>query len=375
MVANSQIVGFEWKIQSRGYTCIEATPLAESEVSDPNPELVPAHYQSLGKQMMLVAMEYSETRVYSPLQNEALFQTFARTEPTAAGVVGFANQYGDLGNGALGFSVAVENPPGTKARHSIKHGEPLEFWKTEIHFMRIALEAWRMARSGDTDGSLKILSKVFEIPLTQREIYEPLGDAFVEAIRTLGPAPQAQKEKKSGISTGGIELPEIDPIYETIFNWLVKAHKADRSIAETLNQVHAGDLIGPTFGLVQIILNNHLRYFSSSLIGEVKWQPESRKMTFQISPHTLLGALWLQFSQAVSGDKAFQSCIQCGTLFEIAQGRRKSRMFCSDACRFKAYRERQTKARELHSKGVPIEGIARELDSKPKTIKGWLGKG
>ncbi len=228
----------------------------------------------------------------------------------------------------------------------------------------------------DTDGSLSILSRVFEIPLlTQREMYEPLGNAFVEAIHTLEPAPQAQKEKKSGISSGGIELPEIAPIYETIFNWLVKAHKADRSIAETLNQVHAGDLIGPTFGLVQIILNNHLRYFSSSLIGEVKWQPESRKMTFQISPHTLLGALWLQFSQAVSGDKSFQSCIQCGKLFEIAQGRRKSRMFCSDACRFKAYRERQTKARELHSQGVSIENIAQELDSKPKTIKGWLGKG
>ncbi len=362
MSPSSQIQ-FEWKIQNRGYKCIEATPLTEAEVSDPNPELVPAHYQSLGKQMMLVAMEYSEDRLYSPLQNEALFQTFARTEPTADGIVGFANQYGDLGNGTLGFSVAMEEPSG---RHSVKHAEPLEFWKTEIRFMKVVLEAWEKARSGDTDGCSRILYRVFVTPRADAGKYLPLGGEFFEAIRILGQAPQDAE----------IELAEVDhPIYKTIFNWLIEAHKADRSIAETLHLVRLGDVISPTLLLVQIILNNHLRYFSSSLAGKVKWHPESRTMGFQISPQTLLGALWLQFSQAVSGDKEFQSCIQCGKLFEISRGRRKSRMFCSDACRFKAYRERQAKARELHSKGLSVEDIAQELDSEPKTIEGWLEKG
>ena len=45
-----------------------------------------------------------------------------------------------------------------------------------------------------------------------------------------------------------------------------------------------------------------------------------------------------------------RQCLQCGTWFEISpRAARTDRVFCSDACRFKAYRERQSRARRMHA--------------------------
>jgi DNA-binding NarL/FixJ family response regulator len=51
---------------------------------------------------------------------------------------------------------------------------------------------------------------------------------------------------------------------------------------------------------------------------------------------------------------------------------RTSRLFCSESCRARAYRERKEKAVQLAAEGKTPKEIAAELDSDVKTVKGWI---
>jgi hypothetical protein len=90
-------------------------------------------------------------------------------------------------------------------------------------------------------------------------------------------------------------------------------------------------------------------------------------------PSTLLGALWVQLAEAVSGDKVLHQCQACRRWFELSpETNRISRVYCSDACRSRAYRSRKERARELAAAGTPIRKIARMLDSDEQTVAGWV---
>jgi hypothetical protein len=51
---------------------------------------------------------------------------------------------------------------------------------------------------------------------------------------------------------------------------------------------------------------------------------------------------------------------------------RSNRKFCSNACRSKLYRKRQTRARVLHNSGRSLQAIASKLRTDMKTVKRWL---
>jgi hypothetical protein len=90
-------------------------------------------------------------------------------------------------------------------------------------------------------------------------------------------------------------------------------------------------------------------------------------------PDSLLGALWLQFAQAVIQNKQYRRCESCAEWFEISpQVARAERVFCSTACRSRAYRQRRDEARRLNADGVPLEQIARDLQSDAETVSGWI---
>jgi hypothetical protein len=63
----------------------------------------------------------------------------------------------------------------------------------------------------------------------------------------------------------------------------------------------------------------------------------------EVVPLSLIGALWLQFAQAVSGQRAFHPCDACGRLIELhPTANRADRRYCGDACRARAYRKRHS---------------------------------
>jgi hypothetical protein len=60
--------------------------------------------------------------------------------------------------------------------------------------------------------------------------------------------------------------------------------------------------------------------------------PTTTTPKLQLSPSTLLDAIWLQFGQALSGDTSLRQCQHCGAWFETGAGtaRRRDAKFCSD---------------------------------------------
>ncbi len=126
------------------------------------------------------------------------------------------------------------------------------------------------------------------------------------------------------------------------------------------------------------LLPNVQRTLNANLAREtgarMLWSSEEGRLRLHLRPASLLGALWLQLAQAIDGDRHYRRCRVCASWFELRPDRaRTNRAYCSDACRFKAYRGRQARARELHAEGQDMETIARELGSDVETIRKWTG--
>lgn len=62
----------------------------------------------------------------------------------------------------------------------------------------------------------------------------------------------------------------------------------------------------------------------------------------RFSPVNLSSALFLQFAHSVSGNKNFRACEACSNWIEVTPGAgRPEKLYCSDACRMRAYRKRK----------------------------------
>jgi hypothetical protein len=62
--------------------------------------------------------------------------------------------------------------------------------------------------------------------------------------------------------------------------------------------------------------------------------PIDGRPTLRIRPRSLIGAIHLQFAQAVSTGLDIRNCDHCGKLFETGgAGRTRKARFCSDRCR------------------------------------------
>jgi hypothetical protein len=93
----------------------------------------------------------------------------------------------------------------------------------------------------------------------------------------------------------------------------------------------------------------------------------------RLVPTTLIGGLWLQFAEAVAQNKNYARCKMCSKWFEVSRPKvRKTRVYCSDVCKTKAYLERKDRAVRLKAEGWTVKEIADELGTDTKTLKGWL---
>ena len=137
-----------------------------------------------------------------------------------------------------------------------------------------------------------------------------------------------------------------------------------------------GDTIGPGWYALQHLVNWQLRYhgaFPQMFFTERK-TGRDEKLNMRFVPRSLISAIWVQFARAIEGNRTFSQCAHCSRWFEEATEKRSDAKFCTDACRYKAYRRRQVKARELSNNGKSVHEIAAELDSDVKTVKGWISK-
>jgi hypothetical protein len=186
--------------------------------------------------------------------------------------------------------------------------------------------------------------------------------AFANQFGVLGAGPFVGMAK----NIGWIERGESDDVLE---DWEKEIPLMRKAIA-LWERTQRGEVTDQEVqGLQHTINQELLNTVSVRLVPDVR----HGGLTLRMRPFTLLGALWLQLAEAVSGNKEFRSCPTCGKWFELNPDiARTNRQFCSDACRTRAYRGRKEQAQKLAKKGKSIKEIAAEVDSDVKTVKGWI---
>jgi hypothetical protein len=98
-------------------------------------------------------------------------------------------------------------------------------------------------------------------------------------------------------------------------------------------------------------------------------------VTVETLPANLLHALWLQFALAIVEDTEFRQCPTCGSWFAVSPERRRAdALYCKEACRIRAYKERRKEARRLHAEGKPLKLIAKELGTTVEIAEGWIAQ-
>jgi hypothetical protein len=86
-------------------------------------------------------------------------------------------------------------------------------------------------------------------------------------------------------------------------------------------------------------VNRHLEKHASPRLEYVDRQKDRVPLRLAVAPRTLLGTMWLQFTQELEGHLRYERCEQCQTWFRVKpKGNRPSTRFCRDYCRVKAHR-------------------------------------
>ena len=108
-------------------------------------------------------------------------------------------------------------------------------------------------------------------------------------------------------------------------------------------------MIEPALSYIQRVVNHRLK---GSVSPRLLWNRDRSRLGVYVAPGSLLGALWLQFAQAIEHDNNFRRCVECGTWFELTpRTARSDKVYCTNACRTKAYRKRQA---EVTRGGSPV---------------------
>ncbi len=98
----------------------------------------------------------------------------------------------------------------------------------------------------------------------------------------------------------------------------------------------------------------------------------SIRFRMEYAPRTLLGALWLQCAGAITGQREFRQCKNCGARFD-SKDRRADAKFClRDDCRPKYHQRGMFAAGRLKRDGKLVAQIAEELDESPAQVRKWL---
>lgn len=213
-----------------------------------------------------------------PLAEPDLYLRFAELDSTPEAFLGFADSYGFL----LGETFATTQ---------FSRIEPLTHWKSEQDNLKRTVRAWEIVSNED----LEALEQYLHVGEDGRIFYQD----------QLG----FDSLSKDDFRLSGTE----------------------------------GDELGRHLRSLAIIVR---RWVNARLKSEVAPQLArsesggSNRSTLVLAPQSLAGALWLELAHDMTGSKPLKRCSVCGRWYQPA--RPSKGLYCSGACRQKAYRDRQT---------------------------------
>lgn len=317
-------VEFAWDVAESGYQWLEGLPL------------LPGAPAGLYLTERPPGKAGRRVRRYEPLrEHTGLFRTFADTETTPEGILQFADAYGLLGiqDTVESFNSATEANGLTVSKGPARRfvGEKLFSWKNEITRLRGAVLLWDLLSAND------------------------------------------EERLKAHIVWEGHDRVRFDDHSALMedHHWadaLVIASREERN-PELLASLVPGDVVQPAWVYLLERVNMFLETQTSPVLG----RSDDGKVRLENRPRSLLGALWVQFAKALEGEKRFRQCTECDNWFEVSNSvSRSDKMYCSNACRVRAYQKRKARARVLHDEGLSMVEIAKRLETDPTTVRGWV---
>jgi hypothetical protein len=320
----------------------------------------------------LVPVRPFEFEEYRPPAD--LFLKFAGLDETPEEIKNFADQNGLLGlqnpeEGAViaGVDIATAESnssgaasSGSRALKAFSPGEKFSAWKTNIAQMRGAVVLWTAVCEAEQGKTAKL----------RQHIQWPSNSFVYFDSHPHLPAP-AQFMGSKPVHVASLKpdyLPDVGPRELAVV--------ASRLISpQWLKLFRPGDRILPARYYLQKTVNEALlNRVSPRLLWNVK-RGRPRNLGLYFVPTNLLGVMWLQFAEAIVGTRSFRQCSACKTWIVISraeEGSRSSRLTCSTACRMRLYYRRQSEARRLRGKGIPVTEIARRLSAKPEKVRRWI---
>jgi hypothetical protein len=282
-------------------------------------------------------------REYAPLQEfTGLFRTFADTAMTSEAVLQFADRYGCLVQTRFTPEPAWHRPQ-LEVAFSSAEAERFGWWCEKILEMRRAVMLWDLIQSKNAD----------ELSRYIRWQEDSDGDACVKY--TSDPDLDLEEaERQEGEETGT----KVEVIAST------------RVYADWLARFGVGDVIEPARLWVKRRIEKHLQ---DKLAAEMTFTVGEEGLSFECVPAHLLSAMWLQFAMGITRQLDYRSCLVCRNWFELSpETARTNRVFCSDACKSRGYREKQDRARQLFAAKKSFREIAKELGSDVAAVKRWI---
>lgn len=300
---------FLWPVSVAGYRWVRAEPISElndayvlsgfMESSREEYRRCAAAHQMPRYQLMLTGAELEnpaaaevETTSYNPLAGHvALYRLFAQIPvqeigEDTSGIISFAAEYGLLGGRARQYMLPAQAVSGSN--HPPGEGETELAWIDEVAAMREAVELWDAARTRDVDRLAKRIQ---------------WRDDYVVYIPPPPPSNLGQRIEK--------------PILGARFK--------------------PNDLVKPALHRLMSIVKQQAQ---GELSLELAWSDADARPRTAVVPTSLLGALWWQFARAIDENREQAECALCRKPFEYSpKVARKSRRYCSDACRVKQHRQ------------------------------------
>ena len=258
-------------------------------------------------------------------RDTALFRRFTRLDATEQQIVDFASTHGRLSS--VHWLGIFTSPDG---RHTSGTGDRLADWQFQILWLRHWVTIWDLADKP-----------------------KQLGEYLDALPRGRDP-----------------EVPEqfVQPYWS-------RADSRDLARSVAGDKISDRDLARNAKRHVCLAISEQLRDAPdlTEVKLELRYSDEAGSGAFRVASLELQTALWLQFATAVTENKQFRSCPQCGTPFEVTpELNRTSRVFCKETCKLKAFRLRKREALRLHQKERTLKQIADVLETEVSKVRGWI---
>jgi hypothetical protein len=231
---------------------------------------------------------------------------------------------------------------------------------------------WDLVRTGDTPGLARYFHWLPERGTKGRLDYFPGGLWLDTHPEASAEEPYTGKEYFDPFIDHEMRGYEWDSVHlhdEAPLPMLHVRYWCDERPQEALPQ---DSLIRTAQAYVRAAVERRL---AGALFVDMHESSAAHLLQLEFEPSNLLSAMWLQFALAITGNKTHRQCFACQTWFELSpEVTRSDRLFCSNACRTRAYRQRMRSAHRLRDQGAELEVIARQLDADVKTVQRWLAK-